>query len=104
MQARISLSLCYVGILAAIFAMYFSAKVFEEVLSEEAVSTINIDGNIFELVVPLQIFKHGFEKQWQFERPEYLWVDDLKNDFYYRRDLKVHLLLQNIRLHRRIQF
>ena len=44
--------------------------------------TINIDGNIFELVVPLQIFKHGFEKQWQFERPEYLWVDDLKNDFY----------------------
>lgn len=44
--------------------------------------TINIDGNLFELVVPLQIFKHGFEKQWQFERPEYLWVDDLKNDFY----------------------
>lgn len=48
MQARISLSLCYVGILAAIFAMYFSAKVFEEVLSEEVKGSLRQEAHLIE--------------------------------------------------------
>lgn len=32
--------------------------------------------------VPIKIFKHGFEKVWNFSRPDYLWHTDLKNDLF----------------------
>jgi hypothetical protein len=37
---------------------------------------------IYGLVVPLKVFKFGFEKQWQLIRPEFLWYSDLKNELY----------------------
>ena len=37
---------------------------------------------IYELVVPLKVFKFGFEKQWQLIRPDFLWYSDLKNELY----------------------
>lgn len=43
---------------------------------------ISVDGDIFDMNVPLKIFKHGFEKQWRFDRPDYIWIDDMKNDLY----------------------
>lgn len=48
MQARISLSLCYVGILATIFAVYFSTKVFEETLVNEMHSALRQDSHLIE--------------------------------------------------------
>lgn len=48
MQARISLSLCYVGILATIFAVYFSTKVFEETLVSEMHSALRQDSHLIE--------------------------------------------------------
>ena len=36
----------------------------------------------YKLLVPLRVFKFGFEKQWQLIRPEFLWYSDLKNELY----------------------
>lgn len=36
----------------------------------------------YRLLVPLRVFKFGFEKQWQLIRPEFLWYSDLKNELY----------------------
>ena len=36
----------------------------------------------YKLLVPLKVFKFGFEKQWQLIRPEFLWYSDLKNELY----------------------
>ena len=43
---------------------------------------LSLNGEEFTIRVPLQVFKHGFEKRWQCDRPEYLWAADLKNDLY----------------------
>ena len=37
---------------------------------------------IYKLLVPLRVFKFGFEKQWQLIRPDFLWYSDLKNELY----------------------
>lgn len=37
---------------------------------------------VYRLVVPLKVFKFGFEKQWQLIRPDFLWYSDLKNELY----------------------
>jgi len=49
---------------------------------EQGEFNLSIDDCTFKICVPLQIFKHGFEKQWQYERPDYIWAPDLKNDLY----------------------
>lgn len=36
----------------------------------------------YTLLVPLRVFKFGFEKQWQLIRPEFLWYSDVKNELY----------------------
>lgn len=50
---------------------------------------------IYKLLVPLRVFKFGFEKQWQLIRPEFLWYSDLKNELYVSipgaTDVKVYL-------------
>lgn len=43
---------------------------------------VEIAGKPYTLIIPLQVFKHGFEKRWQYERPDYIWASDLKNDLY----------------------
>jgi len=48
MQSRIRMSLIYVGVLAAIFAVYFSAKVFEETLIEELQDSLCQDAHLIE--------------------------------------------------------
>ena len=49
----------------------------------------------YKLLVPLRVFKFGFEKQWQLIRPEFLWYSDLKNELYVSipgaTDVKVYL-------------
>ena len=49
----------------------------------------------YKLIVPLRVFKFGFEKQWQLIRPEFLWYSDLKNELYVSipgaTDVKVYL-------------
>lgn len=37
---------------------------------------------MYRLIVPLKVFKFGFEKQWKIIRPEFLWYSDLKNELY----------------------
>lgn len=36
----------------------------------------------YDLSVPLNVFKFGFEKQWQLLRPDFLWYTDIKNELY----------------------
>lgn len=50
MQSRIRLSLCYVGILATVFAVYFSAKAFEESLVELLQNSLRQDALLMESV------------------------------------------------------
>lgn len=49
----------------------------------------------YKLLVPLRVFKFGFENQWQLIRPEFLWYSDLKNELYVSipgaTDIKVYL-------------
>ena len=49
----------------------------------------------YKLLVPLRVFKFGFEKQWQLIRPDFLWYSDLKNELYVSipgaTDVKVYL-------------
>lgn len=37
---------------------------------------------LYDLVVPLKVFKFGFEKQWSIIRSDYLWYTELKNELY----------------------
>lgn len=43
---------------------------------------LEFQNETYQLLVPLKVFKFGFEKQWQLIRPEFLWYSDLKNELY----------------------
>ena len=49
---------------------------------EQGEFTLELGDDEYTLIVPLRIFKHGFERIWQYDRPDYLWAADLKNDLY----------------------
>lgn len=49
---------------------------------EQGEFALKLGNDEYILAVPLKIFKHGFERAWQYERPDYLWAADLKNDLY----------------------
>ena len=36
----------------------------------------------YDVIVPLKIFKFGFEKQWEHLRPDILWYSEMKNELY----------------------
>lgn len=48
MQSRIRMSLIYVGVLATIFAVYFSVKVFEETLEEQLENSLRQNAHLIE--------------------------------------------------------
>jgi hypothetical protein len=50
--------------------------------TEFADFSLLLDNYDYTLRVPLQIFRHGFEGNLQYSRPEYLWHTKLKNDLY----------------------
>lgn len=50
--------------------------------AEYADFSLWLDEYDYTLRIPLKIFKHGFEKAWNFSKPEYLWHTDLKNDLF----------------------
>lgn len=43
---------------------------------------LKINGIDFNLFVPINVFKFGFEGKWSILPEEYTWYEDLKNDFY----------------------
>ena len=63
--------------------------------NEAAEFELEFQKEIYKLLVPLRVFKFGFEKQWQLIRPEFLWYSDLKNELYVSipgaTDVKVYL-------------
>ncbi len=49
---------------------------------EYADFSLRLDEHDYTVRVPLNVFKHGFEKEWKFSRPDYLWHTELKNDLF----------------------
>ena len=47
---------------------------------DKGVFSLTLENCTYTLVVPLQIFKFGFEGNWQVNKPDYIWAEDLKND------------------------
>lgn len=43
---------------------------------------LDFQNETYKLLVPLKVFRFGFEKQWQLIRPDFLWYSDLKNELY----------------------
>lgn len=37
---------------------------------------------LYDIIVPLKIFKFGFENQWEYLRPDILWYSEMKNELY----------------------
>ncbi len=50
--------------------------------SESGEFNLKFQNETYQLLVPLNVFKFGFEKQWQLVRPDFLWYSDLKNELY----------------------
>lgn len=48
MQVRIRMSLIYVGVLATIFAVYFSVQVFEETMEEQLQNSLRQNAHLIE--------------------------------------------------------
>lgn len=50
--------------------------------TDQAEFTLKLKEQAFVLIVPLNVFKFGFSKQWIYNRPEYIWYTELRNDLY----------------------
>lgn len=50
--------------------------------TEQAEFALKLNGHKFVLIVPLNVFKFGFSRQWIYKRPDYVWYSNIRNDLY----------------------
>lgn len=61
---------------------HYGEYVVDLFLNEEGRFKLLFNGISYDVVVPLKIFKFGFEKQWKIQRPDILWYREMKNELY----------------------
>lgn len=49
-----------------------------------AIFKLKLRDRIFFISLSVKVFKYYLNKQWNIERPEYIWYDDLENELYFK--------------------